>query len=1457
MTPSEGPDRQSAGIGPRALDRALLRVLDGRGEAVGVGFLVSDTLALTCAHVVSAALGTHPGTAPEPGARVRIDLPLAPTAAGSTTAHSTAAIEHWVPPRTPGAEPSGPADVAVLRLETPLPGAGPVRLVDAEELWDHRVRAFGLPAGRPGGVWHAGILRARQADGWVQADLAGSGYPVSRGFSGGPVWDDRLAGVVGMITVAESGQPPTSYLIPTSSLLTAHPEVGPLVHPPSPFRGLTAFLEADAAVFHGRQAESNTVAQALHEQRWVTIVGPSGSGKSSLALAGVTPRLRTEGAAVVVVRPASGSSPMAALAAALLPLLEPDLPETRRLARIPQLCDVLRQQGLSETAARLLEVRSGSRLLIVVDQLEELLQQPPDAVNELADVLFDPPTLPPAVRVLATLRADFLEPVLAHPRLGPVVGRHLLALAPLGEDGLRDIVTGPVDNLPGVSYERHLAERILTETGTEPGALPLLALTLDLLWRRQEDGVLTHRAYEELGGVSGALGNHADRVWAEHVPPEDEETARRLFTQLVRLPLGAAVATRRLARRGDLSEDQWRIAQRLATHTRLLVTDRSAEGTETVELTHEALIGAWGKLAAWVAEDRSFLGWRESVRHEMDRWQQTEHSPAHLPTTAAMAGTERWLPDRDAALSEAERNYLAAGRAHRRTRARRRRALFSGLATAVAFALVIGMLFVAERRNSQERAALGASRALARTAQESTVTDPARAALLSLAAYETAPTQEAENELLRQYLHNTNYDRVLSGSLGENVFDKSRDGNVVLAGSRRSGATLFVQALTGRVRSVRVPSSDEVQYVMVSADGKRAAYFQQDGKAAWFEVRADAEQPAGPLHRLPDAPGSGTDWSGTVTPSMSLDGRMIVAHVHKRIAWWNLDSGPHGALAGNLPAPKGLEFRLWPAADNRTLLVPVYKRFRAFGQGEKASLLALDLITGKGRMLVRADADQIRLSGDRTTAILCQVRGGTAEVTVHRTRDGALRGRTYREKNKDFASDACMVQAVDGTGRRVAINSSKGLTVVDMHSGEVISRNALPAGASTTAKSSPMLVESGGKLYYVRHDTSLIGFVQLRPGYWFADVSQQLLTHDGKYTISVLADGSRMQVHHARKTSDRVLAEAPRRKPYWVPDRSESIALDRGGRLVADHEGRNIVTVRDATTLRRTVTVTTAEPPPKPVTPPSLGDIGLGGNGDDEKPQWEFTYFFDHSGKLITVAGNVVEQWDARTGERLARFDASAVRSRFGGDKGAVMMIGAYPAPNRITVMVMNRPGIHIVDITTGRTTDTVKTGDDILAAHFDSSGKYFAILRRGSVFELWRRGNPPRKEIGPLRSIAESSSRPYAAGFLEGDGRYLIAANNAVRIYRIGERGYEAFYSFNGPRGSTLDGEHAFMGASTDGRTVIHIGPDGSGGPLYLSPGRWYGELCDIIGHRELTPEELDVLPEEPSTRKPCAEDE
>ncbi|MFI1179669.1 trypsin-like peptidase domain-containing protein [Streptomyces sp. NPDC020799] len=725
--------------GPKALDAAVLRICDARGIAVGLGFLVTADRALTCAHVVSAALGLPESTPPDASARLVVDLPLL-SGAERGGHRAEAHVEHWV-----AAQPSGTGDVAVLRLSTPLPDSQPVRLVEAQDVWGHPVRAFGFPAGRPGGVWHSGVLRARQSNGWVQADLAAHGYRISRGFSGGPVWDEKLVGVIGMVTVAEAGDPPAGYLVPTDGLLKAWSPLRELTLLPSPFRSLMPFQEADEEVFHGRRAETDELVGMLARERWTTLVGPSGSGKSSLALAGVVPRLRAAGTCAVVVRPASGRSPLSALAAALLPLLEPELTATQQLERTPDLAGLLHRQGLADVVPRLPHRHATRQLLIVVDQFEELLALAPTAIDELAGVLFHD-SLPSGVRVLTTLRADFLEAALAHPGLGPLCGRQIYALGPMNAGQLREIVTAPVDVIPGVHYEPHLVDRILADTSSEPGALALLGFTLDLLWQHQTGGLLTHQAYEELGGVSGALGAYADEAWKEYVLPEDEATARRLFTQLIRVPMGSAAATRRTVPRPELDTDQWRIAQELA-RTRLLVTDLSPEGRETVELAHEALITGWARLREWADKDRSFLVWRESLRHDMDRWEHGKRAPDLLPTAMALDAARDWLRERAADLSDAERDYVQRGRAHRSRRTRRRRGVLAVICVLALLATAFSVLAVQRGEDAAHKTAVVQSSRLAADAEAARATDPGLAAQLAVAAYRSAPTQETATEL--------------------------------------------------------------------------------------------------------------------------------------------------------------------------------------------------------------------------------------------------------------------------------------------------------------------------------------------------------------------------------------------------------------------------------------------------------------------------------------------------------------------------------------------------------------------------------------------------------------------------------------------------------------------------------------------------------------------------------------
>ncbi|MFF3859131.1 trypsin-like peptidase domain-containing protein [Streptomyces sp. NPDC002209] len=1396
--------------GPKALDAALLRIRDARGEPVGLGFLVSPGLALTCAHVVSAALSTPHGAEPPASARLHVDLPLLPGGQRGVTA----SVANWVPPQQ-----SGAGDLAVLRLSAPLPGGRPVRLVETqhEDLWDDPVRAFGFPAGRPGGVWHSAVLREGQATGWIQADPASKeGYRVTRGFSGSPVWDDRLGGVIGMMVQAEAGEPRVSYLIPTTGLLAAWPGLSELALPPSPFRSLAAFQESDAAVFHGRGPESRDLAAELTVRRWVTVVGPSGSGKSSLALAGVVPRRRAAGDAVVVLRPGSGSTPLTAFAAALLPLLEPGLSETGRLTRLPAVAGVLADGGLADIAAGLTAGRPGRRLLVVVDQFEELLARGAAAVDQLAAVLYHD-ALPSDVRVLTTLRADFLEAALDHPSLGEVLRNGIRYLGPLGPRQLHEAVTAPVAAVPGVRYEADLADRILADTGTGHGALPLLGFTLDQLWQRQSGGLLTHAAYGALGGVTGALSAYAEEMWAEYVPEADTAAARTLFTRLIRVPIGSAAATRRTAARRELGDDEARIAQALAA-TRLLVAGTDAEGTETVELAHEALITGWTRLAGWAAADRSFLDWRESLGHDMDRWESGGRAPELLPSASALAGARQWLDARGAELTDTERDYLERGRTHHRSRSRIRRTLFSGGVIVLALALVLGGMFAYASDQSRKREALAGSRALAQVAQDEAVNDPVRGVMLAIAAYDTAPTEEARNQLLRQYLTYADADRVLSGPSGEiRQFDTSRDGEVVFARSAVGRAVVIVHAVSGTVRS-ELLDAKQVVTALVSPDGSRAAFVADDGSGGWFEVHADGDRVIGPVHRLPKVAGAQQFGDPARGMAMSADGRRVAVTTENSLVWWDLDTGAQGGSVALPGRPNG---SLWFAPDNRTLLAGLW-RGEDLDQGHR--LVALDPAGGPPRDVV-GEAYEFAPSGDRTRVIICRKQGDGSVFSRIRLSDGGQEGGQYPSES------LCPDGVADGTGRRVALKNSDGLVLVDLDEHKEIARATARDG---TSSNSLHLVSREGKLYLATMSTGTpwITHTRIWPAPQRLEVSEQRLTPDGSRTITLLKGGASLQLRPAAVDDDRLLAEAPRPQPYFEP-KNPRIPLRRDGRLFADRDGKNTVSVREVSTLRQTVRISTAMPP-----------------SDDA-----FGYYFHRDGKLVTYAGTKVQQWDPETGKELAHFDARDLLPGSGAANTApAVSVVPYPVANQVFVLVPGDPTVRIVDVTTGRTVATVQVAEDAIGVQFEPSGRYFAMMRSGGIIELWRR-DPLRRELGPLPSVGNSAGTQYVAGFVDSDGRYVLAANSTIRTFRIGSQASLESYDF----GQTKDrfggrGGYEFMDLSDDGKTVIYLDPKGNGGPLRLDPALWQRELCRVIGRREFSAEERRTLPVHVPTRPVCA---
>ncbi|MFE3992855.1 trypsin-like peptidase domain-containing protein [Streptomyces goshikiensis] len=576
-----------------ALASAVVRVAGTGGTVGGVGFLIAPDLVITCAHVVRDALGSPPEHTGAPAGELTLDRPLA------GPGRAAAEVAHWAPPR-----PDHTGDIAVLRLREPLPGAVPLAMADAGSLWGHPVRVLGLTRAFPDGVWHAGRLRGESAENRVLLSAADRrGGPLEHGFSGGPVWDEQAGAVVAMVVVAEFSGARQSFAIPTESLVSEIPALAGVLRPASPFRGLAPFREPDADGYFGRDAEAEDIAGLLGrgDLPRVALVGPSGCGKSSLALAGVAPRLRAEGYEVLVLRADGDTPPRTALAAELLRLAGPGPYVGDRSAALRGLEEDLTRHGLVGAARRALGDPAG-RYLLVLDQAEQLPARP-----EAAGLLFPNPH-PEALRVLLTLRADFLEAAPSHPLLGPALGRATVRpLLPMTRAQLSEVILRPLDRTPAVSYDPGLVHRVLDDAGAAPGALPRLGFVLERLWDERAAGRLRFTSYEELGGVSGALGRHAEAAWRACAGPAEREEALRLLTGLVRLPPGGEAPLRTTLTRAEAGETRWRIARALAER-RILVLGGDPERGPTVELAHEAVIEAWPTLARQAAALRESPG---------------------------------------------------------------------------------------------------------------------------------------------------------------------------------------------------------------------------------------------------------------------------------------------------------------------------------------------------------------------------------------------------------------------------------------------------------------------------------------------------------------------------------------------------------------------------------------------------------------------------------------------------------------------------------------------------------------------------------------------------------------------------------------------------------------------------------------------------------------------------------
>ncbi len=395
---------------------------------------------------------------------------------------------------------------------------------------------------------------------------------------------------------------------------------------PNPYVGLFAFQEKDAPFFFGREHAAKDIVQRCESSpHVVTVIGNSGAGKSSLVLAGVLPMLRKDNWLISTLRP--GRQPFEALSLALTDLLE-TTSEREQLLESQELAKDLQEKRLelSSVVSRILAKHPQRRLLIVVDQLEELFtisqhstiaEGEREAANFLEVLLNAVQSLQSQFSLVVTLRADFIGALLEYPPILQMLQETRYFLGPMTTDELRQAITEPARK-QGVTFEAGLVQRILEDVSGQEGSLPLLEFALTQLWHKQENNTITHTSYDAIGGVEEALANHADATF-NNLSEREQTLAKKVFLQLV-YPGTGQEDTRRIATREEL-EDAWGVVQKLASYpARLLVTGYSEIGEQTAEVSHEALIRRWGMLRAWMSDYRSFRTWQERLRQDVKLW---------------------------------------------------------------------------------------------------------------------------------------------------------------------------------------------------------------------------------------------------------------------------------------------------------------------------------------------------------------------------------------------------------------------------------------------------------------------------------------------------------------------------------------------------------------------------------------------------------------------------------------------------------------------------------------------------------------------------------------------------------------------------------------------------------------------------------------------------------------------
>jgi class 3 adenylate cyclase/WD40 repeat protein/tRNA A-37 threonylcarbamoyl transferase component Bud32 len=539
-----------------------------------------------------------------------------------------------------------------------------------------------------------------------------------------------------------------------------------------PYRGLLAFEVEDADFFFGREGVVNELIGRLGPRRLLAVVGASGSGKSSVLRAGLVAAVR------------SGRVSGIDRAVLLTPAADPRL-----------------------------EVADSPRVLVVVDQFEELftLCDDPDRRVAFIEALL---ALPAAVVI--GMRADVYGRLTATAELARVVSENQVLLGSMTDTELERAVTEPA-RLAGLRLEPGLVELILRDVAGEPGALPLMSHALSVTWERRDGRTLTVAGYRESGGVASAIARTADAV-VSSLPQEQRELTRGVFLRLTELGEGIEDARRRVAI-DEMAPEGTPPATVRALLDRLADARLVTLSNGTAEVAHEVLIREWPTLRGWLEEDRAGIRLQRQLDNASRLWDAGGREDSDLYRGTRLGAAVDWVQTHHAALNATERAFLdasvdSATRAQNaQLRANRRlRRLVGGIALLLVAAIGLVVFALISRGQTVSAQTAARAQALAAESENQQSVNPERAVLLAIEAARTKATAETmfalrgaiDRSTIRYRLAQAPPQNCGGPSIG---YDPGR-GPRTLVEALCSGALRFLDATTGRLeRTVRLQSA--------------------------------------------------------------------------------------------------------------------------------------------------------------------------------------------------------------------------------------------------------------------------------------------------------------------------------------------------------------------------------------------------------------------------------------------------------------------------------------------------------------------------------------------------------------------------------------------------------------------------------------------------------------------------